>query len=112
MTFAEVIGEHDPSRTHSVTGSILLGSVVIVVLSLIGIWIVVYIARHFDEPGDGGEGRDGGGGKSPNPRAPGPSSEPDWWPEFERQFAAYLGRHPTPSRRRGRPRHPPRAPIE
>ncbi len=97
---AGVILGHDASRAHGGTGSALVVSVTVLVASLvIGIWMIVYLARHLDEPGDWGEGGDGrGGGRGPNPRTPGPSSEPDWWPQFERQFAAHVRRSHTPSR--------------
>jgi hypothetical protein len=38
-------------------------------------------------PGPGG----GGSGRPPNGPS-GPTSEPEWWAEFERQFAAYVQR--------------------
>jgi hypothetical protein len=49
-------------------------------------------------PGDDGD-EDGGfgpGGEGPGPRPPDaprePDSDPEWWPEFEQQFAAYVSR--------------------
>jgi hypothetical protein len=40
-----------------------------------------------EDPGGGG----GGSGKRP-PEGPPPSDAPAWWPEFERDFAAYAAR--------------------
>jgi hypothetical protein len=41
-----------------------------------------------DEQGDGGPG--GRGPERPPPEDRGPEGDPAWWPEFERQFAAYV----------------------
>jgi hypothetical protein len=43
-----------------------------------------------DEDAGDGPGGNGGGWDGP-PRRPGPSSGPDWWPKFERDFRAYVG---------------------
>jgi len=39
---------------------------------------------------DDGETGGGGWGHRPTPSGPPPDADPDWWPEFERQFAAYV----------------------
>jgi hypothetical protein len=48
---------------------------------------------HHGDGNDGDSGSDGGwgrsGGRYPNDPRP-PLDEPVWWPEFERQFAAYV----------------------
>jgi hypothetical protein len=58
-------------------------------------WFVLTQSSH------GGRGADdddanpgpGGGGSGRPPHGPsGPTSEPEWWAEFERQFAAYVQR--------------------
>lgn len=58
-----------------------------------GIWIMLRIARQGgesgDDPGEDGGGG-GGGGRRPKPPDPQPDFDPKWWPEFERQFAAYV----------------------
>ena len=47
-------------------------------------------ARPSQEDDDGDSGSGGGGGpRRPKP-APQPGGDPVWWPEFERQFAAYV----------------------
>jgi hypothetical protein len=66
----------------------------ILVLTLLGTaWFVLRSSSH------GGRGADdddanpgpGGGGSGPRQNGPsGPTSEPEWWGEFERQFAAYV----------------------
>ena len=48
--------------------------------------------------GDGHDDDDGGHGGDDEPPSPeGPSGEPSWWPDFERDLAAYL-REPEHSR--------------
>jgi hypothetical protein len=47
-------------------------------------------ARPSQEDDHGDSGSDGGGGpRRPTP-PPQPGGDPVWWPEFERQFAAYV----------------------
>jgi hypothetical protein len=59
----------------------------------------VYLAHHLDEPDDDDDREDGGGGgRRPTPPGPRSSPEPDWWPEFERQFAAYMQSRRVPTR--------------
>jgi hypothetical protein len=73
-------------------------------------WLVscfVVIQRRPDDESDGGDGPGGGGGSGPGGGGPGPGglesdprrdplgSEPPWWPEFERQFAAYTSSAPA-----------------
>ena len=51
---------------------------------------------------DDDDGRDGGGGSGRRDRTPPnrpPDTEPEWWPEFERQFAAYAARRLTSGKR-------------
>jgi len=51
-----------------------------------------------DDPGGGGEGGTGRGGDGDAPKPPPPPSsglEPEWWPEFEREFAAHIRRRTT-----------------
>jgi len=43
-----------------------------------------------DGHGDSGGGGGPGGPPRPSPGPPRPESGPVWWPEFERQFAAYV----------------------
>ena len=55
--------------------------------------VIAYAGRPHrqggDEDADSGSG--GGGGGLRGPDGPRPAGEgPEWWPEFERQFAAYV----------------------
>lgn len=45
----------------------------------------VWFGRRRDGPDDS-EGNGGGPGPPPDP----PPDEPGWWPDFEREFAAYV----------------------
>ena len=64
-----------------------------------GIWVMVQMARRDggfgEDPGEGDSG--GGGGRGPRPPDPRPDPDPQWWPEFERQFAAYARSRPQPT---------------
>jgi hypothetical protein len=65
--------------------------------------------RRLQDDDDGPRDSDGGSGRrSDGPRPnrphgdqPQPSDSPEWWPQFERDFAAYVGasqrRHEAPS---------------
>jgi hypothetical protein len=58
------------------------------------VWLACWSARRSDGDGDDSdEGERGGGGwgRGPTPSCPPPDADPEWWPEFERQFAAYVG---------------------
>jgi hypothetical protein len=56
---------------------------VIIGMSLLGMFLVLLWLRRYEGPDDGGGG--GGWGRPPEDPPRGPS----WWPEFEREFAAY-----------------------
>jgi hypothetical protein len=88
--------------------------VVITVLSLLApaaaLGFLIFLALRSDEVSSGADGGDGGGGEAGGnggsgvdrhpdlPRQPGgdqppngpQAEEPDWWPEFEREFALYV----------------------
>lgn len=50
-------------------------------------------ADNGDEPGGGGGTLPDAGSPNRNePQGAGPTDEPAWWPEFEREFAAYVAR--------------------
>jgi hypothetical protein len=84
--------------------SVTLG---VLALSLLGVayaCIVVAIVVHSRGRGEEDDGSDGGGGTRPlrpDPSPPGPpaGADPEWWPSFEREFAAYVSaRHSTSQR--------------
>jgi hypothetical protein len=72
-------------------GAILIASVVVVLIAFVlGVGLIVRLVLNSggddDDPGsDGG----GPGRRRPAPGRP-PSAPPDWWPEFEREFADYV----------------------
>jgi hypothetical protein len=66
----------------------------IVVLTLVGAaWLVIIAFRQrpqHEDDDDANPGFGGGGSGRPPDGPCGPGSEPEWWPEFERQFAAHV----------------------
>ncbi len=79
-----VIVVHGPAWMMGVTGSVFA-------VSAVAMGIAIHLATSVEEDAD-----DGGGGGAPylQPEAPGGGGddEPLWWPEFERQVAAYAAR--------------------
>lgn len=67
---------------------------ILLVLAAVIVFLLVVSLRYRNGPGGddgGGGGRDGGiDNRRPSPSDPRPDGEPGWWPEFERQFAAYV----------------------
>jgi len=63
------------------------------------VWFAMWSVRGSELPDDGAGHGDGGLGRGGISASPvlSPDSSPEWWPEFERQFAAYV------KRRRSRP---------
>jgi len=58
------------------------------------VWLAVWSVRRLGggaDDSDEGETGGGGWGRGPRPISPPPDADPEWWPEFERQFAAYVG---------------------
>jgi hypothetical protein len=74
-----------------------MGTLVIALLTVIGLTVLAAVAlRHGGYRGSGpgeADGDDGGGSlpRVPPQRPPEPPDglEPDWWPDFEREFAEY-----------------------
>jgi hypothetical protein len=92
-----VAAAHGPAGTR---GSVIDAIMVSLAVLLVPCAIVLIAAIYTPGPGSGG-GDDpdsgwggGGGGGRPGPGGgpPQPETGPAWWPEFERQFAAY-GEH-------------------
>ncbi len=74
----------------------------IVAVAVLVVAFVVAVLSLRGDSGSGGDERGGGGGGigPPRPGKP-PPATPGWWPEFERDFAAYVAAHDrlaTPSR--------------
>jgi hypothetical protein len=79
-----VIVVHGPVSMMALTVSV-------VALSSVAVGVAIHLATYEEEDRD-----DGGAGGTPSlsPEAPdgGGDDEPLWWPEFERQVAAYAAR--------------------
>ena len=98
---AHTQGAASVAHSATTTGRLGIAATLLVVGALfVPVAIVLLIARvaptrpRRDE-GDGDSGRGGGPGGPRRPRGdpPEPDSDPAWWPEFERQFAAHVQRH-------------------
>jgi hypothetical protein len=78
-----VLVVHGPMWMMAFTGSVF-------VLSSMGMGVAIHLATFEEDRNDGGAG----GAPSLSPEAPdgGGDDEPVWWPEFERQVAAYAAR--------------------
>jgi hypothetical protein len=87
-------------------GSPDLWATVIVIVALLGMPVlsVWFLWRGEDGPDDSGPDGGGGGGGGPPRDTPPPPDGPAWWPEFEREFAAYVAA--VGSRPRARARGP------
>jgi len=111
---AAAAGVHRAAASGGLTLADILGMVTAVVIPIGLVVLAALCARRLDrrdegdgESGDqggpGGWGRGGPGGPpwpDQGPRLP--NGDPAWWPEFERQFAAYVGQQAgrfAPSRR-------------
>lgn len=89
------------SVAHSATTTGRLGlamTLVAFAVMFVPFAIVLFIAcrasdRSRSDEGDGDSGRGGGGPggpRRPTGGPPLPDGDPAWWPEFERQFLAYV----------------------
>jgi hypothetical protein len=97
MNAAYLTHVHDAASSHGATssGGSLLFALTTVGLLLVAFAVVVYVCVRWDHGGsddeDGGPGWGGGGSRPSGPDGPRePGGEPAWWPEFERQFAAWV----------------------
>ena len=79
---------HAHNAEDKVAGWAAAAVVVGVFVTLILVACVVLWVEHRRGPDDGGSG--GGGGGTPPPDRPPPG--PSWWPDFEREFSAYVAR--------------------
>lgn len=78
-----VIVVHGPVWMMALTVSVFA-------LSSVAMAVAIYLATYEEDRDDGGAG----GAPIVSPEAPdgGGDDEPQWWPEFERQMAAYAAR--------------------
>lgn len=94
FTAALVLVANDSTAVSASTMAVLvLGTALGWVLD--ASWLCFAVGRLV-KPGDGSEGDDGEGGegwgrRGPDPGSPRPPSEdPEWWPEFEREFGDHV----------------------
>lgn len=82
-----------------VRGWAMFLSAAVIVVSLAAITATLHFWALGDEGGDAGpgpRGAHGGGGprrRRPDAPQPGGGGAPSWWPDFERQFEAYVAEH-------------------
>lgn len=83
---------------HPTASAAWAGYVVAAVLSFALVLAAIYacwsLGRNESGGSDSNDGGDDGGGRRPTPPPNSPSgpgqTDPEWWPEFERQFAAHV----------------------
>jgi hypothetical protein len=90
------VAAHGPAGTR---GSVIDAIMVSLAVLLVPCAIVLIAAFYTPGPGsvggddpDSGWGGGGGGGRPRPGGCPPQPGTPAWWPEFERQFAAYVDR--------------------
>jgi hypothetical protein len=86
---------HAP-RSAPWTADVISGLVVLVfACGPLYLWWI--LGRRQPGQGDSNDGDDGGGGggrrRDRTPPKGSPNTDPEWWPEFERDFAAHVGPH-------------------
>lgn len=92
-----VAAAHDAAGAGGPGIAAILGTLVVLLvpcgLVLVGAIFPPRPGSRGDEDPDSGWGGGGGGGRPrPGGSPPQPETGPAWWPEFERQFAAYVQR--------------------
>ena len=91
---ARVVYTGGNQRVHSDAWIFGTGGGGLAAVTALGRWW--WYKRHppDDSGGDGDSGGNGGsGGPPPDPQPPDPQPDgPSWWPDFEREFAAYVER--------------------
>lgn len=79
-----------PAWIETIVAIWLLCLALVAVIGLV-IWRLCVGDGGNDESDDeGGGGGGGGGGRKRTPPRGSPGNEPEWWPEFEREFAIYV----------------------
>jgi len=101
---ATAAGVHRATAASGLTLANILSIVTVLIIPIGVVVLAALLARRRDprDDGDGdsgwGRGGPGGGGRGgpggppwsgDGPRLP--NGDPAWWPDFERQFAAYVG---------------------
>jgi hypothetical protein len=83
------------AHAHQTAGHSVWATVIAIVwllaMPVVSVWFLWRSDGGPDDPGGDG----GSGGGPPEPPPPPPPTGPAWWPEFEREFAAYVARDPA-----------------
>ena len=95
MTTTDVMFAAAGHTEHAAGSAAWIGYVATIVFLLAVVcgawWFAVWSIRRCEIGGeDSDDGGDSGGGRRPSPPSRSPETEPAWWPEFEREFAAYV----------------------
>src|SRR5690348_10320078 len=103
MTMADVVWRRIEVVAHPAGSAAWPGSVSILLLLAIAAICVLFLWPEVrrsdggtDDSDEGGSGGDDWGG-GPTPPCPPPDTDPAWWPEFEREFAAYVNGDRAPA---------------
>jgi hypothetical protein len=93
LTCAHTVSTHaDQAASSGPSGIVVVGGCLLLIAAL-SAWL--YTRRGPDDAGGSG-GPGGPGGRPPEPHPP---DGPSWWPDFEREFAAYVaGKHENEKR--------------
>jgi hypothetical protein len=87
---AHIAGAHTATTSGAVAIAVMIGLAALIAL-------IVIIIEPPNDRRDGDDSGPGGGGSGPHdggPDTPHPAGhDPEWWPEFDRQFAEYVALH-------------------
>jgi hypothetical protein len=93
-TFAATLRDMGPTAHLTGPGGWLAYVPVMSLLTVAAcVWLAWWSVRRSDggaDDSDEGETGGGGSGRGPTPTCPPPDADPEWWPEFEREFAAHV----------------------
>ena len=103
MTITDVMFAAVNRTEHATGSSAWIGYVAPTVFLLVVVcgawWFAVWSIRRCEIEGeDSDDGDDGGGTRRPSPGSRSPETDPAWWPEFEREFEAYVKAAPRKPR--------------
>jgi hypothetical protein len=93
---AAIGGAAHAARSASWIAEVAAGLVVLVfACGPLYLWLILVHWHRGGGDSDDGQGDDGGGGRRRDRTPPkgSPNTDPEWWPEFEREFAAHVGCH-------------------
>jgi hypothetical protein len=96
MTMPDVIFAaigHSAGRAGSAAWIGVVAATVVLLVAVCGVWCyALWVASRWESGGEDSDhgGGGGGGDEGPSPPSRSPETDPAWWPEFEREFAAYI----------------------